>query len=152
MWLNPRLPERHLDRKLQCVHLRNVHSTQTTHIHIIRWYSRSLIQWRFIWRRNATGAIKWNTNRTENVDIHTAQLEMEIGHLSWTMTRGHYIISPNTWGAWTAWHSGTRQPSFGLHSKNSQIKIKPPAMIKGLSEWVSANWTKNTHKLLNSLR
>jgi len=36
--------------------------------------------------------------------------EMEMVHLLWPMTRGHYIISSDTHGNRTAWHGGNGQP------------------------------------------
>jgi len=56
-----------------------------------------------------------------------------VTHDPWPL---HYFIQHM--GLEGAWHRGTRQPYLGLNSKKkSQIKIKLPAMIKGLIERVS---------------
>ena len=68
--------------------------------------------------------------------------EMEMGHLSWPMTHDPWPVvitsfHPIRTELRVAWHGGTAQPSRSWEQK-LYIKIKPPAMIIGLIEWLSS--------------
>jgi len=94
---------------------------------------------------------QWGNRKRVFFGLSDAASKMEMGHLSWPMTH----VTHHTVDLWPTWPMaitsfnpthGTRRGRgmvvldnpLGLESKKSYIKIKPPAMIIGLIEWVSS--------------